>query len=150
MAYGKGSLFFYFYPSRYFGAGPDSDLMMAPDDGSSIMTHPEGKEKKVSVWLFYCSCNPTVFISAVCRDTLIQLADLFFFLFSLVIYLRRRESSDDSFSHHAKRPQASQGCLVVLGHSLTTSHSLQKIMHAPALKVGQVWHTGVFGEADST
>lgn len=38
--------FFYFYPSRYFGAGPDSDLMMAPDDGSSIMTHPDGKGKK--------------------------------------------------------------------------------------------------------
>lgn len=39
-------VFFYFYPGRYFGIGPDSDLMMAPDDGSSIMTHPEGKEKK--------------------------------------------------------------------------------------------------------
>lgn len=79
---GREAFFFYFYPSRYFGAAPDSDLMMAPDDGSSIMTHPGGKEKKkVSVWLFYCSCNPTVFISSVCGDTLIQLADLFFFLF---------------------------------------------------------------------
>lgn len=38
--------FFYFYPGRYFGTGPDSGLMMAPDDGSSIMTHPEGKKKK--------------------------------------------------------------------------------------------------------
>lgn len=41
-----------------------------------------------------------------------------FSLFSLVMYLRRRESSDNSLSHHAKRPRASQGCLVVLGHSL--------------------------------
>lgn len=69
--------FFYFCLGRYFGTGPDSDLMMAPDDGSRIMTHPEGKgEKKVSVWLFYCSCNPTAFISSIRGVTLIQLADL--------------------------------------------------------------------------
>lgn len=43
--------FFLFDSSRYFGHGPDSDLMMAPDDGYSIMTHPEGKEK-MPVWLF--------------------------------------------------------------------------------------------------
>lgn len=48
---GKPFFFFYLYPSRYFGAGADSDLMMAPDDGSSIMTHPEGKEGGEIVWL---------------------------------------------------------------------------------------------------
>lgn len=37
--------FLLFDSSRYFGHGPDSDLMMAPDDDYSIMTHPEGKKK---------------------------------------------------------------------------------------------------------
>lgn len=68
--------FLLFDSGTYFGRGPDSDLMMAPDDGYSIMTHPEG-EKKKRLSGYFLQLQPHCIYLVSCRDTLIKLPDNF-------------------------------------------------------------------------
>lgn len=140
--------FFYFYTGRYFGTGPDSDLMMAPDDGSSIMTHPDGKGEKNSVCLAVLlrlqpDCIHLIHLS--CHAYTVSRPLLFSFFFSGI--------------SQTMGQQLFPSCKVTAGipglsrRARPLANQLpfpQKNYARAALKVGQVWHTGVFGEADST
>lgn len=103
---------------------------MAPDDGYSIMTHPEGKKKCLSG--YFLQLQPHCIYLVSCRDTLIKLPDNFWWYTS-----DGEELLTTAFSLMQSNRRHRQAALVALGHSLTSSHFPNYARGV--LKVGQVW-----------